>query len=114
MPPLTSKAATVLLALALFGLLVPNGIFIYCFATDPAAVRGVMTNPIALVFVAESFFLMFLFAWLIKTAGLKQPGGLAFVVMSLVGSMAFSIPAALYLWAKREKGSVGTGNPVTR
>ncbi len=108
MPPLSSKAANALLALALFGLLVPNGIFLYCFATDPAAVRGVLTNPLALVFVAEAFFLMILFAWLIKKAGLKQPGGLAFVVMSLIGSMAFSVPAALYLWAKNEKRNAGT------
>ncbi len=87
----------VLAGLAVFGLLVPNGIFIYYFFNDPEVSRIAMSNPISLVFMTEAFFLMFLFAWLLRKSGSTKPNGLAFVVMSLVGSMVFSVPAALWL-----------------
>ncbi len=94
---LTSRESFVLAALAIFGLLVPNGIFLYYFFAAPEVVRQAMSNPIALVFIAEAFFLMFLLAWLLRRAGSTKPTGGVFVVLSLVGSMAFSVPAALWL-----------------
>lgn len=96
----THREAAGLAALAVFGLLVPNGVFIYFFATDPALLRAALTNPLSLVFILEAIFLMFLFAWLVGRMGLRRPSGLAFVMMSLVGSLAFSVPAVLYLAGK--------------
>jgi len=90
-----------LAALAIFGLLVPNGVFVYYFVTDPEMARAAMSNPISLVFMTEAFFLMFLFAWLRKAAS-RTPSGWAFIIMSLVGSMVFSVPASLY-WAFRPR-----------
>ncbi len=87
----------VLALLAIFGLLVPNGIFVYYFFNDPEVSRIAMSNPISLVFMTEAFFLMFLFAWLLRKAGSTKPNGLVFIIMSLVGSMVFSVPAALWL-----------------
>ncbi|MAE59956.1 MAG: hypothetical protein CMJ49_01215 [Planctomycetaceae bacterium] len=86
-----------MIGLAVFGLLIPNGAFIYFFVTDPQVTRAAMTNPISLVFMFEAFVLMLLFAWLLRRAGVRRPSGLVFIVMSLIGSMVFSVPAALAL-----------------
>jgi hypothetical protein len=40
-------------------------------------------------------FLMLLFAWLLERLGVRRPDGVAFVAWSLLGSLAFSVPAAL-------------------
>jgi len=97
MLPFTRVQERVLLGLALFGLVVPNGVFVYFSLVQPAALRAALANPIALVFIGEAFFLMFLVAWLIHRLGFRSPGWLAFILMSLAGSMVFSIPAFLYL-----------------
>lgn len=91
---------TLLLVMAIFGLVVPNGAFVYLSITRWDLVVSAMTNPIALVFIVEAFALMFLFAWLIHRQGLKAPGWLAFIIMSLLGSMMFSVPACLWLWSR--------------
>lgn len=94
---LTSREARVLAALAVFGLVVPNGVFLWYFVTSPGLLRAALVNPISLVFLFEAFFLMFLIAWLIRRAGGQRPSGLGFIVMSLAGSLAFSVPAVLCL-----------------
>ncbi len=94
-PVLTPLASRVLLVLALFGLLVPNGIFLWYFFTAPETVQEAMANPIALVFMAEAFFLMLLFAWVIAKSGIKCPGWKGFILLSLIGSMFFSVPLML-------------------
>lgn len=99
-PSLSKNETAGLAALAVFGFLVPNGAFLYFFVKDPGLLRAAIANPISLVFVLEAFFLMFLFAWLIQRAGLRKPSGFAFIVMSLIGSLAFSVPATLYLALK--------------
>ena len=86
-----------LIALAAFGFLVPNGVFLYFCVTDPGLIRAALQNPIALVFIAEAFLLMFLFAWLLHRAGTRKPGALVFIILSLLGSMAFSVPATVCL-----------------
>lgn len=91
----------VLAALAIIGLLVPNGVFIYFFFTDPEIAKEALGNPISLVFICEAFFLMFLFAWLLKKWSIARPNGFIFILMSMIGSMAFSVPATLYLIFKR-------------
>ena len=94
---LSSTELRVLAALAVFGLLVPNGVFVYYYFNDPEVTRIAMSNPISLVFMTEAFFLMFLFAWLLRKVACTKPNGLAFIIMSLAGSMVFSVPAALWL-----------------
>ena len=98
---LTPTETAGLAALAVFGFLVPNGVFVWFAATQPGLIRAALGNPLALVFILEAFFLMFLLAWLIRRAGLRKPSGLAFILMSLIGSLAFSVPALLYLAFKK-------------
>lgn len=62
----------------------------------------------ALVLITEAFLLMFLFAWLIHHLKFRSPGWLAFIVMSHVGSMVFSVPAFLYLASRNARKTLPT------
>lgn len=92
---LSDRERSALLCLAIVGLLVPNGLFLYVAATAPHILRDALRNPIACVFIAEAFFLMFLIAWLLAKCGVRRAGVVAFVLLSLAGSLAFSVPATL-------------------
>jgi hypothetical protein len=93
--PFNQAESRALTALAVFGLLVPNGVFLYFSATDWELLVQAMTNPVSAVFIGEAFLLMFLFAWLLARSGARRPSATGFVVLSLVGGMAFSIPYTL-------------------
>ena len=99
---LTPREAATLAALAVFGLVVPNGIFLWYFFADHGVVRAALTNPVALVFISEAFLLMFLFAWLLRKAGSGKPTGFIFILLSLAGSLACSVPLTLWLMCRRE------------
>ena len=103
MKPFTTAQETILLALAVFGLTVPNGFFLYYSLAAPAALHAARSNPVALVFITEAFLLMFLCAWVIRHLGFRSPGWIAFIVMSLLGSMVFSVPAFLYLASRNAR-----------
>lgn len=108
MKAFTKKQETFLLVLAIFGFIVPNGCFLYYSLTAPAIVSAALNNPVSLAFIAEAFLLMFLLAWLIRQSGYRSPGWLAFIVMSLVGSMAFSVPAFLYFASRKKRSTSDT------
>ena len=93
----SKREQTTLLVLAIAGLIIPNGIFLRYAFSDSDYMKQALGNPISLVFIAEAFFLMFLFAWLIRKMEIRKPTGFFFIVMSILGSMAFSVPASLYL-----------------
>ena len=101
--PFTRNEASLLAVLAVFGFCVPNGIFLYFLVKDPGLLRAALGNPLALTFIVEAFFLMFLLAWLIARAGLRKPSATAFIVLSIIGSLAFSVPASLWLAAKKSR-----------
>ncbi|GEP42797.1 hypothetical protein [Brevifollis gellanilyticus] len=103
MKPFTETQEKLLLGLALFGFIVPNGIFIYYALAAPAVMMAALANEVSLVFILEAFFLMFLFAWLLHRRGIRSPGWLAFIIMSLIGSLAFSVPACLYLVSRKAR-----------
>ena len=69
---------------------------------QPAVYDAAMANAIALVFIAEAFLLMFFFAFMIARLGWKRPGWILFIVFTILGSMAFSVPFMLYLHAGKE------------
>lgn len=60
MKPFTPIQEKVLLALAVSGFIVPNGVFLYYALVAPAALHAAFSNPVSLVFITEAFFLMFL------------------------------------------------------
>jgi len=111
MKPFTGTQEKSLLGLSSFGLLVPNGVFLYHAFSSRAELESALTNPVALVFIGEAFLLMFLLAWLIHRLGFRSPGWLAFLVMSLLGSMAFSVPAFLLLASRAARRSAQAAPP---
>lgn len=101
--PFTAFQEGLLLGLAVFGLVVPNGVFVYYALMSPDVVIAALKNPIAAVFIAEAFLLLGLGAWLIRRARITFLGWKSFVVISLLGSLAFSVPLFLLL-ASRAAG----------
>ena len=93
----------VLLVFALIAFFGPNGWFVWTAVTRPSLLDEALKNPVALVFIAEAFVLMFLFAYLIARQGVRSPGWIGFILMSLAGGMMFSIPACLYLWSRQAR-----------
>ena len=51
MKPFTPAQEKLLLALAIFGLIIPNGLFLDYSLVSPAALPAALSNPVALVFI---------------------------------------------------------------
>lgn len=89
-------------ALGLFGL---NGVFVYYALRHPDVVVAAHQNPVSLVFILEAFVMVAFGAWVIARLGLKGPGWLAFVILSIVGGLAFSVPFFLLLHIRKRERS---------
>jgi hypothetical protein len=91
----------ILLLIALFGLFVPNGIFVYWLLTQYHGMADVMNNRLALGFIIEAFLVMFLFAYYFSR---NSPGKFKwpwFIVFSLIGGIGFGIP--FYWWLNKRE-----------
>lgn len=88
----------IIAGIGFFGL---NGAFLFFALLYPETMTTALENPICLVFILEAFVIMWFFAWLIWTLRLTKPGWVAFVTMSLVGSLAFSVPSFLLLHLRK-------------
>ena len=86
-----------LLVLAIVGLLGINGMFVWAMLARPEAVRDGLANPLALAFGAEAALLLVTLAWLFRKRRLTRLHWGWFVVLSLLGSLAFAVPVALLL-----------------
>jgi hypothetical protein len=93
------KAA--LVSLAVVGLAGLNAVFAWAFVFHQQAMWDAMTNPVSAVFIAEAFLVMGFLAYLLRKWGVARLGWGWFIVLSLVGSMAFAIPVVL-LWPGRK------------
>jgi hypothetical protein len=87
---------------SLVGLLGPNGVFIYCALFRWHDVPEALRNPVAAAFIFEAFVVMGLLAWAIRRFCVGVLSWAGFVVLSLLGGLAFSIPAFL-LWGSRKR-----------
>ena len=88
-------------ALGVFGFVVVNGAFVYGMLFQPDTMTAAWTNPLAAAFMVEALVLVGVFAYLFERWGVSRLGWGWFVVLSLLGSMAFAIPVVL-LFPKRE------------
>ena len=86
-----------LMLLGAVGVLGINGVFIWSLYARPEAMEEALANPLALAFIIEAMLLVVTLAWLFRKWGLTRLGWGWFVVLSLVGSLAFAIPVALLL-----------------
>ena len=90
-----------LLIIALFGLIVPNGIFIYWLFTEFGGIAGVLQNKLAVAFIIDAFMSMFVLAWWFAAKPSGKVRWYWFVVFSLAGGLGFSIP--FYFWVNKQK-----------
>ncbi|MEM7674241.1 MAG: hypothetical protein AAF212_12935 [Verrucomicrobiota bacterium] len=94
------KLRPVLPVIAVLGFLFINCPFLYFAIFNREVYDAGMSNGLALVFIVEAFLLLIFFAILIAKLGWTRPGWFFFVCMSLLGSLAFSIPLQLYLMSR--------------
>ena len=69
-----------------------------------------LANPIALLFMVEALVIMAFGAWWFGRHGLKRPGWVAFVILTMVGSLAFSIPFCILLHVRKGKTAESAGS----
>ncbi len=85
-----------LLIVALFGLVVPNGLFIYWMLAEFPGKMAVLQNKLALAFILDAFTALAL----LTVYFARRPIGLVrwhwFVALSILGGLGFSLP--FYYW----------------
>ena len=92
-----------LLVVALFGLLVPNGLFVYWLATGFHGWGAVFADQLAVSFMLDAFLTLGILAVYFA----RQPRGRVawpwFVVLSLIGGLGFGLP--FYVWLNRGRAT---------
>jgi hypothetical protein len=88
-----------LLVIALFGLIVPNGIFIYWLLTEFSSLAEITNNKLAVAFIIDAFMAMFLLAYFFAVNPIGKIRWYWFIALSLIGGLGFSIP--FYFWLNK-------------
>jgi hypothetical protein len=88
-----------LLLVALFGLLVPNGLFIYWLLFDFHGLGAVVQDRLALGFILDALLALVLLSVYFANRPIGRVGWQWFVFRSLLGGLGFSLP--LYYWLNR-------------
>lgn len=89
----------ILLLIALFGLLVPNGIFIYWLLNEYDGIAGIIQNKLAVAFIMDAFLAMGLLSFYFAKNPIGKVKWYWFIVLSMLGGLGFSIP--LYWWLNK-------------
>ena len=89
-----------LLLIALFGLIVPNGIFIYWLFTEDNSVAEVVNNKLAVAFIIDAFMAMFMLAYRFAVKPIGRIKWYWFIILSIVGGLGFSLP--FYWWLNQK------------
>jgi len=98
------KEKSALITLGVFGFLTVNIAFLYGMFVQPELLNQAMSNPVAMAFIGEAMVMMCFFAWLLNKWGVMKMHWSWFIVLSLVGSMAFALPIVL-LWERKKSAS---------
>jgi hypothetical protein len=88
-----------LLIIAIFGLLVPNGIFIYWLLFEFESVSQILSNKLALGFIIDCFLAMFLLSYWFAVNPIGRVKWYWCIVLSLIGGLGFSLP--FYYWLNK-------------
>ena len=86
-----------LLAIAIFGLIVPNGLFIYWMLADFSGLGPVFDNRLALAFIIDAAMATALLAAILAKIPTRRVTWPTFVWLSLLGGLGFSIPFCWWL-----------------
>jgi hypothetical protein len=89
-----------LCTLAVAGFVLVNGAFFYGVLRRPGALGDAMTNPVSVAFLAEALLMLAALAYLLGRWGVSRRSWRWFLLLSLIGSMAFALPVVL-LWGRR-------------
>ncbi|MGI8895599.1 MAG: hypothetical protein ACR2HE_08110 [Casimicrobiaceae bacterium] len=92
-----------LTAIAAFGMLGPNAVFVYYGLARRAEFMAAMRHPVTLSLLVDAMIAMALLAWAIARSGRFRHGWQSFVGLSLLGGLVFSIPVFLLTNAERER-----------
>jgi Na+/H+ antiporter NhaA len=88
---------TLLLSIAAFGLIIPNGLFFYFIFNELSSIHQVMNDHLALGFIIDAFMATGLLAWWFAEHPLGRYSWKTFVALSLLGGLGFSLPFFYYL-----------------
>ena len=89
----------ILLVIALFGLIVPNGIFIYWLFNEFHGIGEALQNKLAVAFIIDAFLAMFLIAYFFARYPIGKIKWYWFIVLSVIGGLGFSLP--FYWWLNK-------------
>ncbi len=89
----------VLLIIALFGLVVPNGLFLYWMLYEYDGLASVAQNKLAIAFMIDAFLALGLLAYYFARKPIGRIKWYWFIALSLLGGLGFSIP--LYWWLNK-------------
>jgi hypothetical protein len=95
----STREQTLRVAVALVGALGLNGVFIYALVMRPELIGEALRNPVSLAFIAEAFVVMGLLAYFLGRWGVARRAGVLFIVLSLLGGIAFALPVVM-LWRR--------------
>ncbi len=93
----SKKERWALIAMGAIGLVILNTVFLYCLFYSPQTIWDSLRNPVSLVFIGETFLMLGLLSYLLEKWEVTSISWKWFLVLSLLGSMAFALPVAL-LW----------------
>jgi len=85
-----------LVLLAVIGLLLPGGLFLYWMLNDYSTVSAALSDRMALAFFVDLLMSTFLLAYLFAVRPIGPVKWPWFVALSLLSTLAFSIP--LFVW----------------
>lgn len=86
-----------LLSIAFFGLLIPNGLFLYFVFFELSSPSQVLQNHLALGFILDTFMATGLLSWWFARHPLGPYSWKLFLLLSLLGGLGFSLPFYYYL-----------------
>ena len=105
----TTKASPWLLVIALFGLTVPNGFFVYWLMFEFRGLGPVLEDRLALGFILDVLLVLIVLSVYFARHPLGRVKWPWFVVLSFLGGLGFSLP--LYYWLNRR--GPGGGSSVS-
>ena len=100
----TSTERLGLTLIAVVGFAGLNGVFVWAMLTDPEMAMTALRNPVAAAFIIEAFILVGVLAYLLGRWKVSNVHWGWFVLLSIVGGIAFSLPVVL-LWSERRARS---------
>lgn len=90
-----------LLLIAMFGLVVPNGLFLYWMMYEYEDLMLVVQNKLAVAFIMDAFLALGLLSYSFARKPIGKVKWYWFVALSLIGGLGFSLP--FYWWLNKER-----------